>query len=273
MNRISYNISKPRRQRIHPATGIRRKILIGFSILGILLLFAGVISYLELSRLTRTTTELVENSLRDIDFSQRMLAAVAKQNAALSMQVGYAPPVDSVDAGSLFYSGRADFDTAFSEAEALNIHTNRLRQIAESKQAYDRALREPARTPGIDSLNWYAHQYRMVYYDLVLTVKDFMIDSQKTIDQNATKIQNNAYRAIMPGIITLAIAVIIIFVFYVLIDLYYIRPVLKVKQGLDNFLNVKVPYNVQVEGRDEVKELSDQIATLVTMVKNKEINA
>ena len=57
-----------------------------------------------------------------------------------------------------------------------------------------------------------------------------------------------------------------------MIDFYYIRPVLKVKQGLSNYLTGKIPYDVQVEGRDEVKELSDQIATLVTMTRKKETN-
>lgn len=270
MNRIGYKVIKTKRRRVRPATGIRRKIGIGFVILGCLLLFAALISYFELSRLNRTTDELQEISLRDLDFSQRMIESVGKQNAALSILV-YTPQVDSLDADSLFRAGRLEFDTAFAEAKALNIHTRKLNRINDAKDVYDKALQQLAQTR--DSINWYNHQYKITYYDLLLPVKDFMVDSQNTIDQNTAKIQSNAYRAIMPGIITLAIAIIIIFVFYILIDLYYIRPVLKIKKGLDNYLNLKVPYNVQVEGHDEVKELTDQIATLVIMANKKENNA
>lgn len=271
MNFIGGKISKSKRRRIHPATGIRRKIGIGFVILGCLLLFAGMISYFELSRLSRTTSELLEDNLLDLEFSRRMLEAVAQQDEAFSARA-YAPHSDSMNTDSLLNAGRTNFETAFIEAQALNLHTNKLKRIEEAKIPYSKILAKLSSDPDIDILAWYNHQYKIAYYDLIIPIKDFMIDSQNTIDRNTTKIQNNAYRAIMPGIITLVIAIIIIFVFYILIDLYYIRPVLKVKQGLDNYLNARIPYNVQVEGRDEVKELSDHIATLVTLNRKRESN-
>jgi len=261
-------LKKPRRKRFRPATGIRRKIGIGFVILACLLLFASLISYFELSRLNRTTSELLENSLRDLSYSQRMLEAVGQQNDALALSV-YSGRADSLNTDSLFLDGRLSFEEAFFEAQAMDIHTNRLKRIEEAKIQYDMALVAPI----ADSAVRYDHQYKLAFYDLVLTVKDLMISSQNTIDQNTEKIQNNAYRAIMPGIITLAIAIVIILVFYILIDLYYIRPVLKVKRGLDNYLTLKAPYKIQIEGRDEVRELNDHIATLITMINKKENNA
>ncbi|MCD8185206.1 MAG: hypothetical protein LUD68_01725 [Rikenellaceae bacterium] len=268
MNRLSVRIRKPRRKRIRPAIGIRRKIGIGFVILGSLLLFAGMVSYFELTRLNRTTTELLDNSLRDLGFSQRMLEAIGQQNDALALTV-YSNKADSLDTDSLLLDGRLSFEEAFFEARARNVHSSRLQRIEQAKQEYDRVLL----TPAGDSLAWYKHPYKLAYYNLLLTVKDFMISSQNTIDQNTEKIQDNAYRAIMPGIITLTIAILIIGMFYLLIDFYYIRPVLKIKQGLDNYLDHKMPYHVRLEGRDEIRELSDRIKSLMTIINKKEPNA
>ena len=258
-------------RKIAPATGIRRKIRIGFVSLGCLLLFAGVISYFELSRLNRTTDELLDSSLRDLDLSQQMLEAVGQQHAALFVRL-YTPSADSLHADALFDAGLSGFDAAFARAQAMDIHTNKLEKIETAKAEYDRVLDELSSDSGIDSLFWYNHRYKIAYYSLLLPVKDFMIDSQHTIDRNTAEIQHNAYRAIVPGIITLAIAVLILFVFYVLIDHYYIRPVLNVKRGLDNYLNHRVPYRVQVDGHDEVRELSEHIVTLVAMNRKKENN-
>lgn len=259
---------KPKKKRFRPADGIRKKILYGFIILGSLLLFSGMVSYFELSRLSRTTRQLVDNSVHDLELSKEMLNAVNQQNAALFIQI-HTPQSDSLYADSLFRAGRLNFDTSFQEAEVLKRHTEKLKNIQSAKATYDTVLSDPI----ADSLLWYDHLYKIAYYDLALAVKDLMIDSQKKIDENAETIQDNAYRAIMPGVITLAIAVLILFIFFILIDLYYIRPVLKIKHGLENYLNMKVPYTVQVEGKDEVKELSDQIMTLVAMSKKKEPNA
>ncbi len=264
MNRIvKSKLQKPKRRRIRPAAGIRRKIRYGFMILGALLLFSGLISVFELSRLSRTTGELLGISVRDLELSTKMFEAVEQQNEALLFKAS-AMQVDSLLADSLFRAGQADFDRAFREVEQRDLYPARLARIASSRQQYEQVLRNTPVGTG--------PEYRLAYYRLALDIKDFMIDSQNTVDHNTTTVRANAYRALMPGIITLGIAILIIFVFYVMIDFYYIRPVLKVKRALSNYLEGKIPYNVPIEGRDEVKELSDDIATLVTLHRKKESN-
>jgi methyl-accepting chemotaxis protein len=255
MNRIGFNIAKSRRRRIRPVAGVRRKIRVGFILLGGLLLFSGLISVFEFSQLSRTTDELLDISVRDLELSRTMFEALDRQNTAL--QEG------GTQTDSLLRLGEADFNRAFGEARQRNIYPARLERIAEAKTTYDNALAQH-RADTADT------RYRLAWYDLALHIKDLMIDSQNTVDQNTTGVQANAYRAMMPGIITLAFAILIIFIFYILIDLYYIRPVLKVGQGLGNYLNQKIPYRVQVDARDEIKELSDDISTLVALLRKKE---
>ena len=251
MNRIIDKLQKPNRRRIRPAVGIRRKIRYGFLILGALLLLSGLISAFELIRLSRTTEELLGASVRDLELSRNMFDALDRQNTALQAAV---PGADS-----LFRVASGEFDRAFGEAEQRNVYPARLARIAEAKTAYDRVVQ--------DTLARTGPEYGLAYYHLALDIKDFMIDSQNTVDRNTTTVQANAYRALMPGIITAGIAILILFVFYVMIDLYYVRPVLRVKRGLSNYLDGKIPYNVPVEGRDEIKELSDDVATLITRKK------
>lgn len=58
-----------------------------------------------------------------------------------------------------------------------------------------------------------------------------MVSSQSVNVAKTAQLESNAYRAIMPGIIALAIAIIIIVMFSYFIDLYYVRPVLKITEG------------------------------------------
>jgi methyl-accepting chemotaxis protein len=85
--------------------------------------------------------------------------------------------------------------------------------------------------------------------------------------------QANAYRALMPGIITLIVAVLIIVIFSFMIDRYYVGPIIRMSRALGNFLNLKVPYRVKLEGRDEARTLSEQIETLISMLGKKENNS
>ena len=93
----THHRKKNKRRRIRPVTGIRRKIGYGFVILGFLLLFAGGVSYVQLSRLSRFTDELISSGLRDLDYSDRMLQAVAQQDEALYLKI-HRPAADSINA-------------------------------------------------------------------------------------------------------------------------------------------------------------------------------
>ena len=54
-----------------------------------------------------------------------------------------------------------------------------------------------------------------------------------------------------------------------MIDRYYVTPVLKITEGLRNYLNSKIPFKVTMEGRDEVYKLKEYIETMIGLLKNK----
>lgn len=245
-----------RRARGRMRAGIRRQIRVGFIVLAALLLFSGMVSWFEFARLNDTTDTLLEISLRDLELSTTMSEAIGRQHEAV---VAGTP-----DAGQLLDAACADFDSAFGEAERLGIYPARLSRIANAKRLYDGLLADTTARGGT--------AYRIAWYDLALDIKDFMIDSQNTVDRNTNRVQAGAYRAMMPGIITLVIAIVIIVIFCFLIDLYYIAPIIKVNRALENYLDQRVPYRVKLEGRDEVRELSERIETLVSMTVKKETN-
>lgn len=99
-----------------------------------------------------------------------------------------------------------------------------------------------------------------------------MISSQSVMDAKTAQLESNAYRATMPGIIALAIAIIIIVMFSYLIDLYYVTPVLKITEGLRNYLNSKIPFKVTMEGVMRCIN-SKYIETMIGLLKNKKTNS
>ena len=69
--------------------------------------------------------------------------------------------------------------------------------------------------------------------------------------------------------ITLLIGILIVVVFFYFINLYYISPVLKITDALKNYLNSKIPFKVNVEGRDEMFRLKESIEKLIDQQKSK----
>jgi methyl-accepting chemotaxis protein len=134
-------------------------------------------------------------------------------------------------------------------------------------EAVTQVLADSTRASDIE---WFTDVYRNSYYDLTLAVKNFMIETQRAVEGNATTLMNNVYRAIMPGIIALGIAIVIIVMFYALINIYILRPILRITRGLGNYLNSKIPFNVRMEGMDELSQLKEYIDELMLALRKKE---
>ena len=93
--------------------GIRQKIRLGFFALGLLLFFSGLMSYFELNKLSNSTRNMLDASLKNMELSKEMLDAVQDQNTAL-LQIMV---TGSAEYDSLLFAGRAKFDAAIREAK------------------------------------------------------------------------------------------------------------------------------------------------------------
>ena len=232
--------------------GIREKIRLGFLALGLLLFFSGLISFFELSKLSRSTQSMLGASLKNMELSKTMLDAVQDQNTAL-LQIIVSGRSDR-ESDSLLHAGREKFEAAISDAK-ISISYN------ETVGAY---LRDSLRKENVD---WFVDIYKTSYSDLTSSIKNFMVSSQNMMDAKARRLEDNAYRATMPGFIALVIAIVIVLIFNYFVNLYYITPVLKIDSALKAYLDSKMPFKVTIEGKDEVYRLKERIESLIDQSK------
>ena len=62
---------------------MRRRVTIGFLSIVCLLFFSGMVSFVELSHLSRDTGEILKANKRNIELAKEMLDAAYEQNVAL----------------------------------------------------------------------------------------------------------------------------------------------------------------------------------------------
>lgn len=244
--------------------------MVGFLSLAVLLLISGIISYLELSQLTSSTTQVLDNSTRNVEFSRKMLDAVQEQNTALlHMEVLGINEYDS-----LLVAAGGRFNDAIKETGFYVYDLPGLDSIYTARRNYNNVIANHY----MDTLSrdqrveWFVNTYKTSYYNLTSAIKNFMISSQIDMEVQTQTLRDNAYRAIMPGIIALVIGIIIILIFYYFIDIYYISPILRITKGLDNYFNLNIPFSVDIDSRDELVKLKEYIEQLILMIKNKKNN-
>lgn len=240
--------------------------MLGFSSLAVLLLISGIISYFELKSLSHTTKSVLEVSVKNMELSKSMLDAVQDQNTALLQAI----VTGTSNSDSLLQIGRTRFDDALGRANVMIHDLPGLDSIYTAYMRYTIIVNQHINDKGTqENITWFVDTYKTSYTELTSSIKNFMISTQNLMDSRTQQLENNAYRAIMPSIIALAIAIIIILIFFYFMDIYYIKPVLRITKGLHMYINSKVPFKVEMVGRDEVYKLKEYIETLITQLKNK----
>lgn len=78
------------------------------------------------------------------------------------------------------------------------------------------------------------------------------------------------WRALTPGTIALLVSIIIVLIFWFMVNHYYVRPTLMIQRRLHDFLRHNIPFGVTTEGHDEVARLRENIETLISMLKNRQ---
>lgn len=243
---------------------IKRKIKLGFLLIGALLFLSGIISSLELIRLNTITSELVHASRGNIVISKNLLDAVQEQNTLLLLSI-----TDStVDYEPGLLETRNQFSSTLSEIkESFKGNSGSATEIANIERSavyYNNIVNSAS----LDmTLDWFVQVYRTTYNNLTGSIKDFMIVTENSIVESAEEVEQNAIRASMVGIIALGSGIMLIVLFYFFINSFYIAPVVNIVNSLRRHLDKGIPFSVEVHTKDELLSLKTHIEILIERSK------
>ena len=209
-------------------------------------------------------------SLKNMELSKTMLDAVQDQNTAL-LQIIVSGRSDR-ESDSLLHAGREKFEAAISDAKISIRDLQGFDSVYAANISYNETvgayLRDSLRKENVD---WFVDIYKTSYSDLTSSIKNFMVSSQNMMDAKARRLEDNAYRATMPGFIALVIAIVIVLIFYYFVNLYYITSRAENRQRSESLSRFEDAFQgdcrgkrrgIQTEGADRVADRSEQIKTV-----------
>ena len=267
-------------------TGLRRRVTVGFLSIVCLLFFSGMVSFVELSHLSRDTGEILKANKRNIELAKEMLDAAHEQNVALiRLSVFGDRSYDSLCRRSL---ERLENTLLVAQSEALEksfldslaFATTELRLLTDNYLAFgtpDTAVPvAPAvgiLRPDSAGIKWYGNEYEALYGRLTSAIKNYMTSTQSSLAPRAEQMKKNAYRAVTPVLISLAVMIAIVLMLYYFMSVYCVNPIVRMNKGLGDYLSFRIPFTVKADCKDEVLELKEKIETLITVSNSKQTKA
>ena len=260
---------------------MRRRVTIGFLSIVCLLFFSGMVSFVELSHLSRDTGEILKANKRNIELAKEMLDAAYEQNVALiRLSVFGDNSYDSLCRSSM---ERLENTLLVAQSEALDksfldslaFATTELRLLTDNYLAFGSMRWKASPSAGAanpaapDSVgrSWYDSEYEVLYGRLTAAIKNYMTSTQSSLAPRAEQMKKNAYRAVTPVLISLVVMIAIVLMLYYFMSVYCVNPIIRMNKGLGDYLSFRVPFAVKADCKDEVLELKEKIETLITVSK------
>ena len=247
--------------------GLRDKILSGFLILAIMLCVAGIWSIYELRSIGTSVQALLDDNYKSINASKIMTEALEREDSAVLLLLlgrwkegtSIMEPADlsfqkglQIAEGNITIPGEKDLvDEVRSKYSVYKGQWEKI--IAGSQQERD--------------LDWYLNRVHKSLLEAKTSVERLMALNDQTMYDTASDLKNRARRAVMPGIVAILSALIFTIIFNYMIHYYVVSPIIKLSERIDQFLNNKTPFEINIESRDELWRLANSIRVLTSKLK------
>ena len=244
---------------------MRLKIKIGFFLISLLLCLAGVLSYVELTRLTSSVQLIIDNGAKSISLSKAALDIIQEQNSKVLMFYNN----KSSEIKVISDSDIAITDSLYEIALSHYPKNAELVAIGKAKDEYVKILSEKIDSSDTDLSSWYVSKYNIAYTDFTNSIKAFMISSQQHVVTETGHIEANMYRATMQSVVALAVSILLLYVFFLLMDVFYIKPIILMTKSLQKYLDNDISFNIKDDGANEPLKLKELIVILIQRLKQK----
>ena len=202
---------------------IKRKISLGFVVIGSILLVSSAISIYEFVRMRNTVSNLINDNIASINTSRLLLEVCDEHNFNLLQGLGdesgalKIKPKDDTRFRDYLSNVRDNFTTAQERAYAdsvLYAYTTYIIIMNDAPKVWhgDYTGRR----------NWYFNKLHPVYMKLRGYLQSLTLTSQEALAGNSKIMTESFYRSIMPGVVAVVVGIILVLLFNYFINFYFV---------------------------------------------------
>ena len=241
---------------------LKTKMVLSLSAIAVVLIVSGIISIVEYRRMSNYVSDMIAEDINSINVAQKLSAVTDAYNLQILTVIGD----DSV-------SSLPDFDqqgfvsycdslrSIFSVENVLPLTDS----VLYSYQAYmltSLELEQVIQSDFIDSRTWYFERLQPSFQRLNGDIDRLSQAMYADLQENSGDFDRGFYRSIIPGIVAVGVGVILVLLLMFFITSFYVKPLNKMLEGLDEYRSMGRRYNYSFDGDDELVELNEGITEL-----------
>lgn len=240
-----------------------RKLFLGLGSIAAILLLSGVISILEYRRMSNYVSELIASDIKSINLSQKLADMTQEYNlkmlaVVLQNDIALMPQPDMKAFGAQMDSLRASV-TSPNVLPMLDIVESSFNEYIGTSLKFDEIFLADTVNTG----EWFFGSLQPSYNKFRRYVAVLNDSIHHELLNNSSDFDAGFYRSIIPGVVSVGAGLLLVLLLGYFITTYYVRPIMKISDGVDNYRSSGRRYSNTFDGDDQLANINEGITELI----------
>ena len=241
---------------------LKTKMVLSLSAIAVVLIVSGIISIVEYRRMSNYVSDMIAEDINSINVAQKLAAVTDDYNLQILTVIGD----DSVNSlpdfdQQGFVSYCDSLRSIFSVENVLPLTDSVLYSYA-AYMLTSLELEQVIQSDFIDSRTWYFERLQPSFQRLNGDIDRLSQAMYTDLQENSEDFDRGFYRSIIPGIVAVAVGVVLVLLLMFFITSFYVNPLNKMLAGLDEYRSMGRRYSYTFDGDDQLAELNEGITEL-----------
>ena len=241
---------------------LKTKLFLSFSSIAVVLLISSIISMMEYSRMSSYVSELIADDIYSINVTQKISTLLDGYNLQVLTAIGDSSVTRLPDFDQERFVASCDsLKASFSEEKLLPLADS----VLYSYQAYmltSLELESVINSTFINSRSWYFGRLQPTFNHLRSHIDQLNDGIYADLQANSETFERGFYRSIIPGAVAVGVGILLVLLLLFFIIIYYVNPLYKMLDGLDNYRDYNRKYNYSFEGDDQLSALNQHLSDI-----------
>lgn len=241
---------------------MRAKVTLSLMAIAVTLLVSSIISIMEYTRMSNYVSDLIADNVRSINAAQKLSELSSSYNLDILTVIGDEATATLPDFRSEEFMEQCDSLKQFLIAAKMQPITDSVVYAYSAYMLTSLELENVLVSDFIDTRSWYFERLQPMYKRVTNYIDVLNSAVYDDLKKNSETFQRGFYRSIIPGVVAVGVGLLLILMLLFFLLSFYVNPVYKMLEGLDNYRSSNKKYTYTFDGDDQLKELNSGIVSL-----------
>ena len=230
------------------------------SAIAAILLISATISVLEYSKMSTYVSDLIADDVKSLNTAHKLADICNKYNLDILAVIGDEAYAELPSFDQEYFLSHCDTLRASLESNVIQPLTDSVIYSCTAYVLTSLELENVLDSYFIDSRSWYFNRLQPSFVQL-----DADIDALETaiyydLEKNSKTFERGFYRSIIPGIVAVAVGLLLVVMLWLFILAFYVNPLYKMLDSLDGYRSYGKKYTYTFDGDDQLSKLNEGLA-------------